>query len=317
MNKFAFIFPGQGSQSIGMIGDYAAQFPVVNEVFEQASQDLGYDVAALIKNGPEEQLNQTQYTQPALLAASVAMWKVWQSYTALEPTFMAGHSLGEYSALVCAGVLNFSDAIRIVAKRGQFMQEAVPQGVGAMAAIIGLTDEQVQEVCEKVGPSQDVCPANYNSVGQVVIAGKKSSVEEAVAQATKLGAKLAKLIPVSVPSHCMLMRPAADKLKEMLLDIMFQEPKFSVVNNVDVSIENDASMICDALVRQLYSPVQWVRTIQYIQEQQVTTFAECGPGKVLTAMTKRIDKQLSLSMMLKPEQMEKFVNDLTCDKGGE
>lgn len=317
MNKFAFIFPGQGSQSIGMIGDYAAQFPVVNEVFEQASQDLGYDVAALIKNGPEEQLNQTQYTQPALLAASVAMWKVWQSYTALEPTFMAGHSLGEYSALVCAGVLNFSDAIRIVAKRGQFMQEAVPQGVGAMAAIIGLTDEQVQEVCEKVGPSQDVCPANYNSVGQVVIAGKKSSVEEAVAQATKLGAKLAKLIPVSVPSHCMLMRPAADKLKEMLLDIVFQEPKFSVVNNVDVSIENDANMICDALVRQLYSPVQWVRTIQYIQEQQVTTFAECGPGKVLTAMTKRIDKQLILSMMLKPEQMEKFVNDLTCDKGGE
>jgi [acyl-carrier-protein] S-malonyltransferase len=310
MKKFAFIFPGQGSQSLGMVSDYAAQFPVVNETFEQASQALGYDVAALINNGPQEKLNQTQYTQPALLAASVAMWKVWQSSTALEPTFMAGHSLGEYSALVCAGVLGFSDAIKIVAKRGQFMQEAVPQGVGAMAAIIGLTDAQVQEVCEKVGPSEDVCPANYNSIGQVVIAGKKASVEEAVTQATALGAKLAKLIPVSVPSHCMLMQPAAAKLKEILLDTVFQKPKYSVVNNVDVNIESDADMICDALVKQLYSPVQWVKTIQFIQAQQVITFAECGPGKILTAMTKRIDKQLSLSMMLNPEQMQKFADGL-------
>lgn len=310
MKKFAFIFPGQGSQSVGMFGDYVAQFPVVNETFEQASQALGYDVAALIKDGPQEKLNQTQYTQPALLAASVAMWKVWQSHTSVEPTFMAGHSLGEYSALVCAGALDFCDAIKIVAKRGQFMQEAVPQGVGAMAAIIGLTDEQVLEVCEKVGPSADVCPANYNSVGQVVIAGKKASVEAAVAQALTFGAKLAKLIPVSVPSHCMLMQPAAEKLKEALLDTAFQEPKYSVVNNVDVNIENDADRIRDALIRQLYSPVQWVKTIQFIQAQQVTTFAECGPGKVLTAMTKRIDKQLSLSMMLTPEQMQKFADEL-------
>lgn len=288
MTQFAFVFPGQGSQTVGMLADLAAQFPVVEETFGEASSALGYDLWQLVQQGPAEELNKTWQTQPALLAASVAIFRVWQQQGGKAPALMAGHSLGEYSALVCAGVLDFKAAIRLVELRGKLMQEAVPEGTGAMYAIIGLDNEAIAKACEESAQGQVVSPVNFNSPGQVVIAGNKEAVERAGAACKAAGAKRALPLPVSVPSHCALMKPAADKLAVALQDIAFNTPQVPVVNNVDVRAENDPEAIRSALVRQLYSPVRWTESVEFIAAQGVTSLLEVGPGKVLTGLTKRI-----------------------------
>ncbi|HIE0909426.1 TPA: ACP S-malonyltransferase [Serratia marcescens] len=288
MTQFAFVFPGQGSQTVGMLAELAAQFPIVEETFGEASSALGYDLWQLVQQGPAEELNKTWQTQPALLAASVAIFRVWQQQGGKEPALMAGHSLGEYSALVCAGVLDFKAAIRLVELRGKLMQEAVPEGTGAMYAIIGLDNDAIAKACEESAQGQVVSPVNFNSPGQVVIAGNKEAVERAGAACKAAGAKRALPLPVSVPSHCALMKPAADKLAVALQDITFNAPQVPVVNNVDVRTENDPEAIRSALVRQLYSPVRWTESVEFIAAQGVTSLLEVGPGKVLTGLTKRI-----------------------------
>ncbi|WP_337060521.1 ACP S-malonyltransferase [Serratia marcescens] len=288
MTQFAFVFPGQGSQTVGMLAELAAQFPIVEETFGEASSALGYDLWLLVQQGPAEELNKTWQTQPALLAASVAIFRVWQQQGGKAPALMAGHSLGEYSALVCAGVLDFKAAIRLVELRGKLMQEAVPEGTGAMYAIIGLDNDAIAKACEESAQGQVVSSVNFNSPGQVVIAGNKDAVERAGAACKAAGAKRALPLPVSVPSHCALMKPAADKLAVALQDITFNAPQVPVVNNVDVRIENDPEAIRSALVRQLYSPVRWTESVEFIAAQGVTSLLEVGPGKVLTGLTKRI-----------------------------
>ncbi|HEJ7931746.1 ACP S-malonyltransferase [uncultured Serratia sp.] len=288
MTQFAFVFPGQGSQTVGMLAELAAQFPIVEETFGEASSALGYDLWQLVQQGPAEELNKTWQTQPALLAASVAIFRVWQQQGGNAPALMAGHSLGEYSALVCAGVLDFKAAIRLVELRGKLMQEAVPEGTGAMYAIIGLDNDAIAKACEESAQGQVVSPVNFNSPGQVVIAGNKEAVERAGAACKAAGAKRALPLPVSVPSHCALMQPAADKLAVALQDITFNAPQVPVVNNVDVRTENDPEAIRSALVRQLYSPVRWTESVEFIAAQGVTSLLEVGPGKVLTGLTKRI-----------------------------
>ncbi|QYN45315.1 ACP S-malonyltransferase [Gilliamella sp. ESL0441] len=293
MTKFAMVFPGQGSQAVGMLKDLADNYPIVKSTFDEASQVLGYDLWTLVQDGPVEELNKTWQTQPALLAASVAIYRVWQSVNGAQPEFMAGHSLGEYSALVCAGVIDFKDAIKLVELRGQLMQEAVPTGTGAMYAIIGLDNESIRKACEQAAQGQVVAPVNFNSPGQVVIAGNKEAVERAGALCKEAGAKRALPLAVSVPSHCALMKPAADKLAIALDNINFNTPKFAVINNVDVKVESSADQIKAALIAQLYSPVRWTETVEEMAKQGITLLVEMGPGKVLTGLTKRIVDSLS------------------------
>ncbi len=293
MSEFAMVFPGQGSQDLGMLADLATAFPVVEQTFAEASDVLGYDLWALVQQGPEEELNKTWQTQPALLAASVAIWRLWQEKGGKAPSLMAGHSLGEYSALVCAGVIDFKQAIRLVELRGKLMQEAVPEGTGAMYVIIGLDNESIDRACKEVAQGQIVSPVNFNSPGQVVIAGEKEAVERAGDACKAAGAKRALPLAVSVPSHCALMKPAADKLAIVLEGIEFSHPQFPVVNNVDVKIEQSAEAIRDALVRQLYNPVRWTETVEFIAGQGVGQLLEIGPSRVLTGLTKRIVNTLS------------------------
>lgn len=288
MTKIAVVFPGQGSQTLGMLADLAAAHPVVEETFAEASSALGYDLWQLVQQGPTEELNKTWQTQPALLAASVAIWRVWQQQNGTQPVLMAGHSLGEYSALVCAGVLDFKQAISLVELRGKLMQEAVPAGTGAMYAIIGLDNDAIAKACEESAQGQVVSPVNFNSPGQVVIAGNKEAVERAGAACKEAGAKRALPLPVSVPSHCALMKPAAEKMAIALENVTFNAPQYSVVNNVDVKVETSPEAIRSALVRQLYSPVRWTESVEYIAAQGVEQLLEVGPGKVLTGLTKRI-----------------------------
>ncbi|HFQ5427742.1 TPA: ACP S-malonyltransferase [Vibrio vulnificus] len=292
MSKFAIVFPGQGSQTVGMLADLGEQYEIVKQTFAQASEALGYDLWALVQNGPAEDLNQTFRTQPALLASSVAIWRVWQELGLAQPENLAGHSLGEYSALVCAGVIDFQEAIKLVELRGQLMQEAVPAGTGAMYAIIGLDDEAIAKACEEAAQGEVVSPVNFNSPGQVVIAGSKDAVERAGALCKEAGAKRALPLPVSVPSHCALMKPAAEKLAVALESIEFKAPQLPVINNVDVVAETDPAKIKDALVRQLYSPVRWTESVELMSSQGVEKLLEMGPGKVLTGLTKRIVKSL-------------------------
>ncbi|MBE2894775.1 ACP S-malonyltransferase [Spirabiliibacterium falconis] len=293
MKTFAMVFPGQGSQAVGMLAELATQFPIVEETFKQASAVLGYDLWALVQQGEAEELNQTWRTQPALLAASVAIFRVWQErYPELKPTVMAGHSLGEFSALVCAGVIDFQDAIKLVELRGRLMQKAVPQGTGAMYAIIGLDDQTIIDCCAKAQEGEVVSAVNFNSPGQVVIAGIKSAVERAAQLCKEAGAKRALPLAVSVPSHCALMKPAADQLAVALDSISFKQPLVPVINNVDVKQENDADDIRNALVRQLYSPVRWSESVEKIASLGVNMLVEIGPNKVLTGLTKRINKSL-------------------------
>lgn len=288
MTKIAVVFPGQGSQTLGMLADLAAAHPTVEDTFAEASSVLGYDLWQLVQEGPAEELNKTWQTQPALLAASVAIWRVWQQQNGTQPVLMAGHSLGEYSALVCAGVLDFKQAISLVELRGKLMQEAVPAGTGAMYAIIGLDNDAIAKACEESAHGQVVSPVNFNSPGQVVIAGNKEAVERAAVACKTAGAKRALPLPVSVPSHCALMKPAADKMAVALEKITFSEPKFSVVNNVDVKVETSPEAIRSALVRQLYSPVRWTESVEFMAAQGAEQLLEVGPGKVLTGLTKRI-----------------------------
>ncbi|EIJ0969118.1 ACP S-malonyltransferase [Vibrio vulnificus] len=292
MSKFAIVFPGQGSQAVGMLADLGEQYEIVKQTFAQASEALGYDLWALVQNGPAEDLNQTFRTQPALLASSVAIWRVWQELGLAQPENLAGHSLGEYSALVCAGVIDFQEAIKLVELRGQLMQEAVTAGTGAMYAIIGLDDEAIAKACEEAAQGDVVSPVNFNSPGQVVIAGSKDAVERAGALCKEAGAKRALPLPVSVPSHCALMKPAAEKLAVALESIEFKAPQLPVINNVDVVAETDPAKIKDALVRQLYSPVRWTESVELMSSQGVEKLLEMGPGKVLTGLTKRIVKSL-------------------------
>lgn len=288
MTQFAFVFPGQGSQSLGMLAELAAQFPIIEEIFGEASAVLGYDLWQLVQQGPAEALNKTWHTQPALLAASVAIFRIWQQQGGKVPMLMAGHSLGEYSALVCASVLDFEAAIRLVELRGKLMQEAVPEGTGAMYAIIGLDNAAIAQACEASAQGQVVSPVNFNSPDQVVIAGHKEAVERAGIACKAAGAKRVLPLPVSVPSHCALMMPAANKLAAALHDVAFNVPRLPVVNNVDVRIENDPEAIRSALVRQLYSPVRWSENVGFIASQGVALLLEAGPGKVLSGLTKRI-----------------------------
>ena len=304
MTKTAFVFPGQGSQTVGMLSGLAEVYSSVQKTFAIASDVLGYDLWQLTQQGPAERLDQTEFTQPALLTASYAVWQVYlQQPMAKQPSYLAGHSLGEYTAWVCSGALKFTDAVTLVAKRGQAMQAAVPQGVGAMAAIIGLEDDIVAAICKEAQGSQVCSPANYNSIGQVVIAGHKDAVERAIVMAKDKGAKLAKLIPVSVPSHCALMKKAAEELAPLLSAIDFDKPVIPVVNNVDANLPSTAADIRLGLERQLTRPVKWVETIQFFIKAGVTHVVECGPGKVLTGLNKRIDSQLTLTAYSDPASL--------------
>jgi len=295
--QLGFVFPGQGSQSVGMLSA-VADCAVVKKTVAMASDVLGYDLWKIIESDPDDQLNQTEYTQPALLAADIALWHLWCERQEDRPVVMAGHSLGEFSAFVAAGSLAFEDAIMLVSKRGQFMQAAVPTGEGAMAAIIGLDDEAVQTLCDSVANGEVVAPANFNSIGQVVIAGQTAAVERAVDAAKSAGAKLAKLIPVSVPSHCALMAPAAQQLAAILSAITIASPNIPVIQNVDVMAHQDPEKIRRGLIEQLTQPVRWVQTIQKMQSQGVSTMVECGPGNVLRGLIKRISRDILLESVI-------------------
>jgi len=290
--KLAFVFPGQGSQAVAMLSDFSDN-TIVQKTFSEASDALGYDLWQLIAQGPAEQLNQTHITQPALLTASVALWRVWQAESDVIPSILAGHSLGEYSALVCAGVLSLTDGVKLVEKRGEYMQTCVPAGVGAMAAVIGLEDQAIIDACTQAQADEVVSAVNFNSPGQVVIAGHKAAVERAGELCKAAGAKRVLPLPVSVPSHCALMSDAADKLAADLENITFNTPTINVVNNVDVSIETSGEAIKAALVKQLYSPVRWSETVSQLGEQGITQMVEVGPGKVLQGLAKRINKSIS------------------------
>ena len=289
----ACVFPGQGSQAVGMLAALAAAYPEVEETFAAASQALDYDLWQLTQQGPETELNRTDKTQPAMLAAGVAVWRVWQKRNGPQPLYMAGHSLGEYTALVCAGAMDLQSATRLVAERGRYMQEAVPAGQGAMAAILGLADEQVVATCDQAAQAEVVAAVNFNSPGQVVIAGHSGAVSRAVEIAKQAGAKRALLLPVSVPSHCSLMGPAVERLARYLHDVEIKPPQIPVFSNVDVDLCETPAAIRDALVRQLVSPVRWVEIIQSMARNGVRSIVECGPGKVLAGLNKRIDREMA------------------------
>ena len=310
MKKFAMVFPGQGSQTVGMLAELAGDYPIVQETFKQASETLGYDLWQLVQEGPAEELNKTWQTQPALLTASVAVYRVWQQkYPELKPEVMAGHSLGEYSALVCAGVLDFQDAVKLVELRGKLMQQAVPEGTGAMYAIIGLDNEAIINACKQAEQGEVVSAVNFNSPGQVVIAGAKAAVERAAALCKEAGAKRALPLVVSVPSHCALMKPAADQLSVSLESITLKAPTVSVLNNVDVKAETDADAIRNALVRQLYSPVRWTETVEKMSHSGVEVLVEIGPGKVLNGLAKRIVDSLQATSVNDVKSLDE-VNEL-------
>ena len=302
--SLAFIFPGQGSQSVGMLKDLNENFSEVSATFQEASDALGYDLWTLVQDGPAEKLNSTDVTQPAMLVSGVATWRVWQAKGGTMPAMMAGHSLGEYTALVCAGSLGFVDAVKLVSQRGQFMMQAVPAGTGAMAAVLGMDDDAVRQVCLDAAQGEVLEAVNYNSPGQVVVAGNKSAVERVCVLAKEQGAKRALELPVSVPSHCALMKPAADQLAEVLSDISFNSPSIPVINNVDVVAAESEADIRDALKRQLFSPVRWVETIEKMAADGADQFNECGPGKVLVGLNKRINKALSSSALLDTATIE-------------
>ena len=293
----ALFFPGQGSQSVGMLGELADEFGIIKETFAQASDALGYDVWELVQQDPNNQLNETQFTQPALLTASVALYRVAKDKGLGDDLVMAGHSLGEYSALVCAGAIDFKDAVKLVEARGKFMQEAVADGEGAMAAVIGLDDDVIKQICEEQAQGEVVTPVNYNSPGQVVIAGHASAVSRAGEALKEAGAKRVLPLPVSVPSHCALMKPAAEKLKQELESITVKSPVIDVINNVDVMVETDPVAIKDALVRQLYCPVRWTESVEKAANMSVEKAFEVGPGKVLTGLNKRITKSFNCSAL--------------------
>ncbi|MBT3012898.1 MAG: ACP S-malonyltransferase [Candidatus Thiodiazotropha sp. (ex Lucina aurantia)] len=291
-SSFGIVFPGQGSQSVGMLSELAAAHPIVSQTFAEATDALGYDLWELVQNGPNDALNQTTKTQPAMLAAGVSVWRVWLEQGGAKPQIMAGHSLGEYTALVCADAIEFADAVRLVAERGRFMQEAVPEGSGGMAAILGLDDVQVKTVCAEAASGDVIEAVNFNSPGQVVVAGHKEAVDRACVLAKEAGAKRALPLPVSVPSHCALMKPAAERLAQLLNEVGISQPSISVIHNASVAAATDAESIRKQLAAQLYSPVRWVETVQMMATSGISSLLEAGPGKVLAGLTKRIDRGL-------------------------
>lgn len=298
--KTAFLFPGQGSQSIGMLADLAAEYPQVAEVFNEASEALGFGLWDLCQQGPQEQLNQTEFTQPAVLAADIAVWRVWQSLGGGTPDYMAGHSLGEYAALVAAGSISLAEGIKLVSLRGQLMQSATPAGKGAMAAILGIEDSAVEAACDEASSSGIVSAANYNSPGQVVIAGDKAAVERACSLCSDAGARRAMLLAVSVPSHCALMQPAADKFAPALDALQIQPAASSILHNIDASVATGPESIRQHLLEQLYQPVRWTQSIQIMLDLGVEAFAECGPGKVLSGLNKRIARRVKITPLQSP-----------------
>ena len=299
--QIAIVFPGQGSQSVGMLAELAAAYPLVPETFAEASTVLGTDLWDLVSQGPKELLDRTDLTQPAMLTAGVAVWRVWQLEGGTRPDWLAGHSLGEFTALVCAGALGFADAVALVAQRGRFMQEAVPAGAGAMAAILGLADDQVAAACAEAAQGQVLAPVNFNSPGQVVIAGEAAAVERGIAAAKARGAKRAVPLPVSVPSHCALMRPAAERLAVALAAVDIAPPSIPVLHNATVDTAQEPEAIRERLVRQLHSPVRWVETVRRLADGGVSLVIEAGPGKVLAGLTKRIDERLEGLAMFDPK----------------
>jgi [acyl-carrier-protein] S-malonyltransferase len=301
--KTAFVFPGQGSQKIGMLAELAAEYSVVSTTFAEASEVLGYDLWNLVQTGTQEDINLTERTQPLLLTASVAVWRVWQEKNGAIPAFMAGHSLGEWSALVCAGVVAFKDAVKLVQQRGKFMQEAVPAGQGAMAAIIGLDDAAILDACKKAEQGEVVSAVNFNSPGQVVIAGTAAAVERASALCKTAGAKRALPLPVSAPFHTSLMQTAADRLAEQINATVFASPKVPVIHNVTAKTEQSAEKIKALMIEQIYSPVRWVECVNTLVAAGVTRTVECGPGKVLSGLNKRIHAELITSSIEKPEEL--------------
>ena len=304
--SFAFFFPGQGSQSLGMMNGFAEQ-AIVKATFDEASAVLGQDLWAMINGEDAELIGQTVNTQPIMLAAGIATYRAYLEAGGKIPSVVAGHSLGEYTALVAAGALDFADAVKLVRLRAELMQSAVPQGVGAMAAILGLEDEQVKAICAEAAQGEVVEAVNFNSPGQVVIAGNTAAVERAMAAAKEAGAKRALPLPVSVPSHCSLMKPAAEKLAEALKDITIKQPQIRVIHNADVASYDDADKIKDALVRQLYSPVRWTETVALLVREGITESAECGPGKVLAGLAKRIDKAAVCAALTSQEAVDAFI----------
>ena len=292
-NTLAIVFPGQGSQAVGMLGELATQHSQVGETFAEAGEVLGYDLWQLVQDGPAEDLNQTDRTQPAMLAAGVSVWRVWQAQGGATPAIMAGHSLGEYTALVCSGAIDFATAVALVAERGRCMQGAVPPGVGAMAALLGLDDATVTDVCTRAAGDDVVEAVNFNSPGQVVIAGNTAAVERAIGLAKEAGAKRAVILPVSVPSHCALMQPAAVKFAQRLEDTEIVTPAIPVVQNVDAVMQDQPAIIRENLARQLYNPVRWVSSVRTMHAHGIRRMIEAGPGKVLTGLGKRIDKTIA------------------------
>lgn len=302
---FAIVFPGQGSQSVGMLGELAAALPVVRETFSAAGEVVGYDLWQVVSEGPDERLNATACTQPALLTAGIAVWRAWQERGGPQPAALAGHSLGEYTALVAAGALDFEEAVALVEFRGRAMQDAVPSGAGAMAAILGLDDDAVRAACrEAAGEGDIVEAANFNAPGQVVVAGHSLAVERALEAAKARGAKRAVLLPVSVPSHCMLMRPAAAQLAERLQSVTIRTPRLPVVHNVDAETHSEPDAIRGALVAQLDQPVRWVDCVRRLRTTGASRLFELGPGRVLTGLAKRIDRELEAAAVYDPATLD-------------
>ncbi|MGR8921306.1 MAG: ACP S-malonyltransferase [Gammaproteobacteria bacterium] len=311
-NTLAFVFPGQGSQSLGMMRALADEFDAVAARFGSASEVLGFDLWQLVCAGPEEELNATRNTQPALLAASVATWDIWRQLGGPLPVMMAGHSFGEYTALVCAGALDYATAVGLVADRGRFMQEAVPAGEGGMAAILGLDLESIEALCVQAAAGGGTCePANLNAPGQIVVAGSAAAVESACSAALEAGAKRAMPLAVSAPAHCALMAPAAERLGARLAEIELTVPAITVVHNLDVSPHADADAIRTALVGQMTSPVRWIETVEHFASQGVTRLVECGPGKVLSALVRRIDRSLACTPLGDGDAVRACINEIT------
>ena len=292
--NLAIVFPGQGSQHVGMMNNIISSDPEIQKKFNTASEILGYNILDVISEGPKEKLNQTEITQPAILLTSYALWLVWKKKSKLTPTVLAGHSLGEYTALLCAGVISFEEAVSLVSERGKSMQRSVPSDVGAMAAILGLNDNVLEKICTDTSKDEIVSVANYNSPGQIVISGHKNAVEAVINMAKEAGAKKSILLPVSVPSHCMLMKKAADEFSQLLSNITFKDPEIPILQNVDAKIKMRADEIKPILVEQLYKPVRWVDSIKEINLLGVTKIIECGPGKVLCGLIKRIEDSFEL-----------------------
>lgn len=306
--SYAFVFPGQGSQSVGMLAELADSHSAVKETFAEASDALGYDLWDVVQNDADGRLNQTDVTQPAMLTAGIAVYRTLAAQTELKPDYMAGHSLGEYTALVASGVMTLAQGVELVAERGRLMQNAVPEGRGAMAAVLGLEDAQVVSVCEQI---EGVVEAvNFNSPGQVVIAGEKVSVEAAMEAATEAGASKVVPLPVSVPSHCSLMKPAAEALEAKLAGMSLNLPQIPVLHNVNVTVSDSEEAIKQALVQQLYQPVQWVKTVQKMKENGVEKLFELGPGKVLMGLNRRIDRRMPMVAVYDNATLEKAISSL-------